>query len=486
MEHAEVERALEDLDSRLERVRALYEQYFLGIEKLEPLVPRKELERRIMLLRRAQIRNTALRFKFQTLIQRYNTFQQYWGRVAREIENGTYQRDVLRAAARFGAKDALTILGKKQKEKYTKLAAAQEERRARIRKEALTIDEEMLADEDLLADDAEELTDEELADDALEITTAEPPPARAAPPPPPLPPKPAAPPPPPVGRPPPPPPAPSRPAAPPPPPPPAGKPAAPPPPVPAKKPEPVPLMMMMRRPVEAPSAAKPVEMKPAEALPPAETPAARRPQPSSPDLGKRRVAELAAQAKQGKAAMAGPASARPLDLDFDLDAREPKAPPSRRRPSSTRTRAVQIPTVSDEPAPSVAAPSSRRKSSRNMRAVVAPPPPEPPAEAPPPPPEASASPEPRPQPGPRPAPQRPRPPQGSSEDLSDARIRQIYAQYVEAKRAAKESTAGVTYEGLAKQLRQQAEKLKASHPQKSVDYSVVMKDGKPTLKPILR
>ncbi|MDI3290891.1 hypothetical protein QHF83_46690, partial [Polyangium sp. 15x6] len=197
MEHAEVDRALEDLDSRIERLRALYEQYFLGIEKLEPLVPRKELERRIMLLRREQIRNTALRFKFQTLIQRYNTFQQYWSRVAREIENGTYQRDVLRAAARFGAKDALTILGKKQKEKYAKLAAAQEERRARIRKQALTIDEETLADEDLLADDVEDFADEELADDALEFTTAEPPPAKAAPPPPP-PPRHAAPPPPPA------------------------------------------------------------------------------------------------------------------------------------------------------------------------------------------------------------------------------------------------------------------------------------------------
>ncbi|MDI1451372.1 hypothetical protein QHF85_45445, partial [Polyangium sp. 6x1] len=258
MEHAEVERALEDLDSRLERLRALYEQYFLGIERLEPLVPRKELDRRIMLLRREQIRNTALRFKFQTLIQRYNTFQQYWGRVAREIENGTYQRDVLRAAARFGAKDALTILGKKQQAKYAKLAAAQEERRARIRKQALTIDEEMLADEDLLADEVEELVDEELADDALEFTTAEPPPAKAAPPPPPPPKaapppppaatKPAAPPPPPPSNPgrisalPPPPPAIGKPLPPPagkpgaPPPPPAGKPGAPPPPPPAGKP----------------------------------------------------------------------------------------------------------------------------------------------------------------------------------------------------------------------------------------------------------
>jgi hypothetical protein len=148
-------------------------------------------------------------------------------------------------------------------------------------------------------------------------------------------------------------------------------------------------------------------------------------------------------------------------------------------------RAVRVSTLPEENAPPSAAPSSpssRRRSSRAMRAAsVTPPPPpitvEPPVE-PSPPIVARPAPAPRPRPAANAAPADP--------SLSDARLRQIYAQYVEAKRAAKESTAGVTYEGLAQQLRTQAEKLKASHPHKSVDYSVVMKDGKPTLKPILR
>src|ERR671927_321647 len=110
MDTSETEKELEELENRLERLRALYEQYFMGIEKLEPQIPRKELERRIVLLRKEQIRNTALRFKFQTLIQRYNTMQQYWMRIAREIENGTYRRDVIKAANRFGEKEALTIV----------------------------------------------------------------------------------------------------------------------------------------------------------------------------------------------------------------------------------------------------------------------------------------------------------------------------------------------------------------------------------------
>ena len=97
METAELELALEELETRLERLRSLYEQYFMGIEKIEPQIARKDVDRRIYLLRREKIRNTAKRFKLQTIIQRYNTFQQYWMRICREIENGTYKRHLLKA-----------------------------------------------------------------------------------------------------------------------------------------------------------------------------------------------------------------------------------------------------------------------------------------------------------------------------------------------------------------------------------------------------
>ena len=54
--------------------------------------------------------------------------QQYWQRVTREIENGTYRRDVIRAAARVGAKEAMTIVGKKRAAQYERLMVAQQER----------------------------------------------------------------------------------------------------------------------------------------------------------------------------------------------------------------------------------------------------------------------------------------------------------------------------------------------------------------------
>src|SRR5262252_305464 len=75
----------------------------MGIEKIEPTVPRKDVDRRFWILRRTPIRNTARRFKLQTLIQRYNTFQQHWTRICREIENGTYVRHLLKAQQKLGA-----------------------------------------------------------------------------------------------------------------------------------------------------------------------------------------------------------------------------------------------------------------------------------------------------------------------------------------------------------------------------------------------
>jgi hypothetical protein len=99
----EIDSALDELENRLDRLRSLYEQYFIGIEKIEPAIARKDVDRRIWILRRTQIRNTMRRFRLQTLIQRYNTFQQYWTRICREIENGTYVRHMLKAKKNFGA-----------------------------------------------------------------------------------------------------------------------------------------------------------------------------------------------------------------------------------------------------------------------------------------------------------------------------------------------------------------------------------------------
>jgi hypothetical protein len=94
---AEIAKELDEIETRLERLRIKYDQYFQGFEKMLPWVPRKDLDRRMAELHKEQIRNTGLRFRFQSLVQRYTMYQTFWGRIIRQIEEGTYKRDVARA-----------------------------------------------------------------------------------------------------------------------------------------------------------------------------------------------------------------------------------------------------------------------------------------------------------------------------------------------------------------------------------------------------
>lgn len=97
----ELEILVGELEERVDRLRALYEQYFLGYEKVEPAIPRKDVDRRFAHLRKQQIRNTALRFKFNVITQKFQTYSMYWQRVCRQIEEGTYKRHVVKANQRF-------------------------------------------------------------------------------------------------------------------------------------------------------------------------------------------------------------------------------------------------------------------------------------------------------------------------------------------------------------------------------------------------
>lgn len=125
----DIDQDLSELENRLERLRILYEQYFMGIEKREPGVQHKDVERRIQQLRKVRFPSTAMRFRFQTMVQRFNTLQQYWTRTCREIENGTYRRHLQKAARHLAAtspneraaEDALA--DGKEREKARKTAA---------------------------------------------------------------------------------------------------------------------------------------------------------------------------------------------------------------------------------------------------------------------------------------------------------------------------------------------------------------------------
>ena len=85
---------LDDLQTRMDRCKVMFEQYFLGIQKTGPLQLQIELERRIRKLTQTHISNTGLRFRFTTLSQKFASYNTYWKRTLRQIENGSYIRDI--------------------------------------------------------------------------------------------------------------------------------------------------------------------------------------------------------------------------------------------------------------------------------------------------------------------------------------------------------------------------------------------------------
>lgn len=97
MDLKEFDLLLHDAEVKMKRLKALYEQWFQGIERIEPSVARKDLERLFAILAKDKPRNTAARFRLQQLSARYAIYLTYWGRIARQIEEGTYERDVRRA-----------------------------------------------------------------------------------------------------------------------------------------------------------------------------------------------------------------------------------------------------------------------------------------------------------------------------------------------------------------------------------------------------
>lgn len=125
-----IEELLDELDKAVDRLKALYEQYFLGIQKQAPAYLHTDCERKIRELAQENIRNTALKYRFNMLQQKFGSYNSYWRRTLRQIENGTYLRQlskVGRKAAQSGADipdEILQAMPKRMREQVLKERAA--------------------------------------------------------------------------------------------------------------------------------------------------------------------------------------------------------------------------------------------------------------------------------------------------------------------------------------------------------------------------
>lgn len=86
------------LESSIADLIVKYEQYFLGMEKREPIKLCEDIERYIRRYNTSTIVNTMYKFKFNTLVGRFNSYKQYWARITRLMEEGKYSRDRFKMA----------------------------------------------------------------------------------------------------------------------------------------------------------------------------------------------------------------------------------------------------------------------------------------------------------------------------------------------------------------------------------------------------
>jgi hypothetical protein len=79
---------LDKLEEDIRKLKNKYDQFFSGITKTPPSFERSQLEAMIHELSREKIRDNTRRFRFSTILSRYNQYREMWGRKIREREEG--------------------------------------------------------------------------------------------------------------------------------------------------------------------------------------------------------------------------------------------------------------------------------------------------------------------------------------------------------------------------------------------------------------
>jgi hypothetical protein len=441
VEQIQIEELVAELETRVDRLRSLYEQYFMGIEKMEPHVPRKDVERRFQAMRREQIRNTALRFRFQMVLQKYNTYQSYWMRIMRQIEDGTYKRDVLRAKSNLGEKrrstrppppaekeEAPRVMSPSMVDDFIFDTGAEEGPTRKVEVPTARAQTQSKADLLLEFSPFDEATTKLMVPTGLDVdedpTGILPLVGNAA------------------GN--------HGPAAP------KARPAA----------DPEKMRQLAAR-IKGLKNDEPKKEPPP--APNADASGGHKPPPLPPKAGN-------APAMKPPTL---PGAIRPLGAPIGM---KPPTLPSAIRPAPAAPPPMKPPTLPAAIKPPASPPAMKPPTPPAAKAPVAPPIPMRPPAAP-----AAMKPLAPPITAPTAAPiPAPAPKAANSSDLSDARVRQIYSQYVDTKRKQNESTTAITYEGVAKSLRESTARLKEKHGNNSVDFEVAVKEGKTILRPVLK
>ena len=87
MAHA-LEQDIEDLEQSIRRLQIEWDKFFGGVEKTPPNQLKRQTEQLIRRHAGQEIRAAVLRFRYQSLTARYNTYNELWQKRLRAIEEG--------------------------------------------------------------------------------------------------------------------------------------------------------------------------------------------------------------------------------------------------------------------------------------------------------------------------------------------------------------------------------------------------------------
>lgn len=98
-----LEEAIAQFELGIKRLKILYDMFFMGAAKRQPYELRKQMEATVRFFTNAPVRKYQHRFQLNTLIGRYNTMCEFWGKQLRTSELSGRAGAAAAAAAAAGA-----------------------------------------------------------------------------------------------------------------------------------------------------------------------------------------------------------------------------------------------------------------------------------------------------------------------------------------------------------------------------------------------
>lgn len=101
MNKDEIKQDLDNIERKIEQLKIEYEKFFVGITKVEPITMKNQIVQLIKKHATTQFNNVMLSFRYKNLLARFLTYQEYWNRILKLIEEGKNPKDYRKIYEKF-------------------------------------------------------------------------------------------------------------------------------------------------------------------------------------------------------------------------------------------------------------------------------------------------------------------------------------------------------------------------------------------------